>query len=54
MKIGKKESMVAYLEPEQKVALKKLSDKTRVPMQEYLREGVDLILEKYKKHIGKR
>lgn len=27
--------------------LKKLSEKTRVPMQEYMREGIDLVLEKH-------
>jgi predicted DNA-binding protein len=41
----------AHLEHEQLEALKKLSKETRVPMQTYLREGVDLVL---KKHARKR
>ncbi len=51
MRIGKKESMVVYLRPEQKEALKRLSDKTRVPMQEYLREAVDMVLKKHKQEM---
>jgi len=39
----------AYLEPEQAEALKALSDNTRVPQQVYLREGLDLVLAKYRK-----
>jgi len=36
-----------YLEAEQLDALKALSGKTRVPMQAYLREGLDYVLTKY-------
>jgi ribosomal protein L39E len=39
----------AYLEPAQAKALKALSDNTRVPQQVYLREGVDLVLEKHRR-----
>ena len=39
----------AYLEPEQAEALKALSKLTRKPQQEYLREGVDLVLARYAK-----
>ncbi len=38
----------AYLEPGQARALKALSQRTRVPQQSYLREGIEYILEKYK------
>ena len=47
----KKTQIAAYLEPEQADALKALSGKTRVPMQAYLREGLDMVLEKYKKEL---
>lgn len=39
----------AYLEPAQAEALKALSDKTRVPQQAYIREGVDIVLAKYRR-----
>jgi predicted DNA-binding protein len=44
----KKTQLALYLEPEQYGALKALSERTRVPAQVYLREGLDLILNKYK------
>ena len=37
----------AYLEPEQAKALKALSERTRVPQQAYMREGIEYVLEKY-------
>lgn len=36
-----------YLTEEQDRALKELNGKTRVPIAQYVREGVDLVLEKY-------
>ncbi len=47
----KKKQVPLYLEPEQYVQLKKLCEKTRVPMQVYLREGVDMVLKKYARKI---
>ncbi len=44
----KKVFLSLYLEPEQAEALKKLSDKTRIAQQVYLREAVDMLLKKYK------
>lgn len=35
-----------YLNPEQEERLKGLSQNTRVPMSVYIREGIDLVLEK--------
>ena len=49
----KKTQIAMYLEPTQYDALKSLHDKTRVPMQVYLREGLDLVLDKYKKELRK-
>jgi Ribbon-helix-helix domain len=39
---------MAYLDPEQATALRELSAKSGKPMQSYLREGVDLVIEKYR------
>jgi len=35
----------------QKERLKDLSNKTRVPISEYLREGIDLVLDKYREEL---
>ena len=45
----KKVPFLAYLEPEQADSLKGLSERTRVPQQAYVREGIDLVLAKHKK-----
>jgi predicted DNA-binding protein len=36
----------------QKERLKDLSSKTRVPISEYLREGIDLVLDKYREELN--
>ena len=43
--------ITAYLRPEQKVALDRLSKATRVRQAEYLREGLDMVLARYKKQL---
>jgi hypothetical protein len=43
----KKMQIALYLDADQLDALKVLSSKTRVPMQVYLREGLDFVLKKY-------
>jgi hypothetical protein len=48
VKIGKREMMSLYLDPGQRAALKKLAERTRVPMSVYLREAIDDLLRKYK------
>ncbi len=46
-----KTQYTALLEHEQVEALRQLSKETRVPMQRYLREAVDLLLKKHgRKH----
>jgi hypothetical protein len=42
-----KTQQTALLEHEQVAALKKLSKDTGVPLQSYLRQGVDLVLKKH-------
>lgn len=44
----KKISTTVYITPEQDARLKQLHDKTKVPVAEYIRQGIDLVLEKYK------
>jgi predicted DNA-binding protein len=44
----KKISTTIYITPEQNELLKMLNQKTKVPVAEYIRQGIDLALEKYK------
>lgn len=48
----KKLSTTVYLTVEQDAALKELSVKTKVPAAEYIRQGVDLILEKHREELS--
>jgi hypothetical protein len=43
----KKISTTVYITPEQDAALKKLHERTKVPVAEYIRQGIDLILKQY-------
>jgi predicted DNA-binding protein len=43
----KKISTTVYITPEQDSLLKQLNERTRVPVAEYIRQGIDLVLEKY-------
>ncbi len=43
----KKVSTTVYITPEQDALLKQLNERTKVPMAEYIRQGIDLVLEKY-------
>lgn len=47
----KKISTTVYLKPEQDEALKSLSEATRIPVAEYIREGIDAVLHRYKDEI---
>jgi predicted DNA-binding protein len=44
----KKISTTVYITPEQGEQLKLLHDRTRVPVAEYIRQGIDMVLEKYR------
>ena len=48
-----KVTTTVYLETEQMIGLKALSERTRVPQQVYLREGLDLVLAKYDARLAK-
>jgi len=43
----KKVSTTVYITPEQDQRLKELHGRTKVPVAEYIRQGIDLVLEKY-------
>jgi hypothetical protein len=47
----KKISTTVYITPEQDALLKLLHQKTKVPVAEYIRQGIDLVLEKYKENL---
>ena len=44
----RKISTTIYITPEQSERLKVLHDRTKVPVAEYIRQGIDLILEKHR------
>lgn len=44
----KKISTTVYITQEQSEQLKLLNRKTKVPVAEYIREGIDLVLQKHK------
>ncbi len=44
----KKISTTVYITPEQNERLKLLHDRTKVPVAEYIRQGIDLVLLKYR------
>jgi len=47
----KKISTTVYITPEQDAALKQLNSKTKVPVAEYIRQGIELVLQKYRDHL---
>ena len=40
-----------YLDADKVKKIKKLSEKTRVPQAEYIREGLELLLRKYQRKV---
>lgn len=47
-----KTQITTYILVSQKEKLKNLSTRTRVPISEYLREGIDLVLDKYREELN--
>jgi len=50
-KASKKVMTTIYLNPDQKERLDRLSAKTRVPVSEFIRKGVEEVLKRYNKII---
>jgi len=44
-------STTVYITAEQNERLKLLSQKTRIPVASFIREGIDLVLERHKKNL---
>lgn len=47
----KKISTTIYITPEQNERLKQLHDKTKVPVAEFIRQGIDLLLERERRNL---
>ncbi len=47
----KKISTTIYITEDQNEKLKLLNKKTKVPVAEYIRQGIDLVLDKYKNQL---
>ena len=47
----KKVARTIYIKDEQLEALKRLSEKTKVPQSVYVREALDMLLEKYSEQL---
>jgi len=47
----KKISTTVYITPEQNALLKQLHARTKVPVAEYIRQGIDMVLMKYQEHL---
>lgn len=47
----RKVSTTVYITPEQDVVLKALAQRTKVPVAEYIRQGIDLVVEKYRDQL---
>lgn len=46
-----KVSTTVYITEEQQKLLKQLSERTKVPIAVYIREGIELVLKKYRKEL---
>ena len=47
----KKLSTTIYITPEQNAQLKLLNEKTKVPVAEYIRQGIDMVLDHYRGNL---
>jgi len=48
---SKKVTTTVYITEEQNQLLKELNRRTKVPVAEFIREGIDLVLEKHKTNL---
>ncbi len=49
--MAKKQATTIYITEEQQAALKDLNRRSKVPVAEYIREGINLVLEKYRDQL---
>ena len=50
--MDKKITTTVYITEEQNLKLKELNERTKVPVAEYIREGINLVLERHKNEIA--
>jgi len=50
----RKVSTTIYVTPEQHEELKRLHERTRVPVASFIREGIDMVLERYRSELGEK
>lgn len=48
MRVAKKIATTVYITEEQQRLLKQLHERTKVPIAEYVRQGIDMALDRYK------
>lgn len=49
--MSRKRVTTIYITEEQQELLKELNHRTKVPVAEYIRQGIDLVIEKYQNHL---
>ena len=49
--MGKKVATTVYITEDQQAKLKALNEQTKVPVAEYIRQGIDLVLDRNAHHI---
>lgn len=49
--MAKKQATTIYITEQQQQQLKDLNRRSKVPIAEYIREGIDLVLEKYRDQL---
>jgi hypothetical protein len=49
--MAKKQATTIYITEQQQLLLKELNKRSKVPIAEYIREGIDMILAKYKDQL---
>ena len=49
--MAKKQATTIYITEEQQAALKDLNRRSKVPIAEYIREGINLVLDKYRDQL---
>jgi hypothetical protein len=49
--MAKKQATTIYITEQQQALLKELNRRSKVPVAEYIREGIDMVLMKYRDHL---
>lgn len=49
--MAKKQATTIYITEQQQALLKELNKRSKVPIAEYIREGIDMVLQKYRDQL---